>query len=72
MDLEEARATLFDTLSSVSGTDSIPLAGALGRITAEPIYAQLSLPPFPASAMDGYAVRREDFTQLLHGNKAFV
>ena len=63
MDLEEARATLFDTLSSVSGTDSIPLAGALGRITAEPIYAQLSLPPFPASAMDGYAVRREDFAQ---------
>ena len=63
MDLEEARATLFATLSSVSHTESIPLAEALGRVTAEPVYAQLSLPPFPASAMDGYAVRREDFGQ---------
>ena len=63
MDLEEARATLFATLSSVSHTESIPLAEALGRVTAEPVYAQISLPPFPASAMDGYAVRREDFGQ---------
>ena len=63
MDLEEARATLFAMLSSVPQTENIPLAEALGRVTAEPVYAQLSLPPFPASAMDGYAVRREDFGQ---------
>ena len=61
MDLEKARTTLFAQLRSVPGTEDIPLAQALGRVTAEPIYAQISLPPFPASAMDGYAVRRKDF-----------
>ena len=61
MDLEKARATLFAQLGSVKGSEHIPLTQALGRVTAEPIYAQLSLPPFPASAMDGYAVRRKDF-----------
>ena len=61
MDLEKARTTLFAQLRSVEGTEDIPLAQALGRVTAEPIYAQISLPPFPASAMDGYAVRRNDF-----------
>ena len=61
MDLEKARATLFAQLGSVRGSEHIPLTQALGRVTAEPIYAQISLPPFPASAMDGYAVRREDF-----------
>ena len=61
MDLEKARATLFAELRRVTGTEHIPLTQALGRVTAEPVYAQLSLPPFNASAMDGYAVRREDF-----------
>ena len=63
MDLEKARATLFAQLGSVKGSEHIPLTQALGRVTAEPIYAQLSLPPFPASAMDGYAVRRKDFDE---------
>ena len=63
MDLEKARATLFARLGSVKGSEHIPLTQALGRVTAEPIYAQLSLPPFPASAMDGYAVRRKDFDE---------
>ena len=63
MDLEKARATLSAQLGSVKGSEHIPLTQALGRVTAEPIYAQLSLPPFPASAMDGYAVRRKDFDE---------
>lgn len=33
---------------------------ARGRITAEPIYAYLSMPHYHASAMDGIAVRAED------------
>ena len=63
MDLEKARATLLAQLGSVKGSEHIPLTQALGRVTAEPIYAQLSFPPFPASAMDGYAVRRKDFDE---------
>ena len=33
---------------------------ALGRVTARPIWAQVSSPAYHASAMDGYAVRAEE------------
>ncbi len=38
---------------------SHPLA-ALGRVTAAPVSAVVSLPPWPNSAMDGYAIRAAD------------
>jgi putative molybdopterin biosynthesis protein len=40
--------------------EDVPLAGALGRVTAEPIWAKVSAPHYHASAMDGYAVRARD------------
>ena len=36
-----------------------------GRILAEPARAVVDLPPFPSSAMDGYAVRAEDTPGVL-------
>ena len=36
------------------------LAAAAGRVLAEDVLAAVDLPPFPSSAMDGYAVRAED------------
>lgn len=39
------------------GAEEVPLEEAAGRITAEPVFARLSAPPFPAAAMDGVAVR---------------
>ena len=36
---------------------SLPIADAIGRVTAEPIWAARSSPPFDAAAMDGIAVR---------------
>src|SRR5690348_16803214 len=45
-------------LWGVLGTESIPLdENALGRVTAEPIWARISSPHYHASAMDGFAVR---------------
>jgi molybdopterin molybdotransferase len=38
----------------------VPLAEAQGLVLAEDVVAQLSLPVFDNSAMDGYAVRAED------------
>lgn len=38
----------------------IPAASALGRITAEPVFANVSMPFYHASAMDGIAVNAED------------
>jgi molybdopterin molybdotransferase len=36
---------------------TIPVADALGRVLAEPVSATGNVPPFAASAMDGYAVQ---------------
>ncbi len=40
--------------------EAAPVAEALGRVTAEPIWARVSSPAYHAAAMDGYAVRSED------------
>lgn len=40
---------------------STPLQNALGLVLAEDLFAQISLPPFPQSAMDGYAFRFADW-----------
>jgi molybdopterin molybdotransferase len=42
------------------GSETVPLDAALGRVLAGEIAARLTQPPFPASAMDGYAVRAAD------------
>ncbi len=40
--------------------ERLPLAQALGRVTASEISASLDLPPFTNSAMDGFALRAVD------------
>lgn len=42
------------------GTEAVPLAACAGRTLAEDMVAARAQPPFAASAMDGYAVRRAD------------
>jgi putative molybdopterin biosynthesis protein len=41
-------------------TVRLPLDQAVGRVTAEPVWAQTSSPPFDAAAMDGIAVHSAD------------
>jgi putative molybdopterin biosynthesis protein len=61
--LPEAKARLQQALQDaglwrVLGIESIPLdENALGRVTAEAIWAKISSPHYHASAMDGFAVR---------------
>jgi len=40
--------------------ERVPLERAAGRVLAEPAIARVDLPPFPSSAMDGFAVRSAD------------
>lgn len=40
--------------------EHLPLAAALGRVLAEDLVSTLDLPPWPNSAMDGYALRLAD------------
>lgn len=46
-------------------TVRLPLGKALGRILRTDARADADSPPFDASAMDGYALRRADITQAL-------
>lgn len=46
----------------VAESREVPLKKAHGRVLAETILALRDQPPFAASAMDGYAVRRESLT----------
>ena len=61
--LPEAQARLKEALQDaalwrVLGAEDVPLdENALGRVTAEPVWARLSSPHYHASAMDGFAVR---------------
>jgi molybdopterin molybdotransferase len=47
-------------LARVLEPETIPLAEAAGRVLAAPALAQVDLPPFASSAMDGFAVRAAD------------
>ncbi|MEZ2348019.1 gephyrin-like molybdotransferase Glp [Terriglobus sp. RCC_193] len=60
-------ATHIATLSPRTDVERVPLEQALGRVLAEPIYADRDQPPFPRSARDGYAVRAAD-----HGVRRLV
>lgn len=63
--LAEARQRFLEALESVGRSaagpaEPVPLAEALGRVTAEPVWARLSSPHYHAAAMDGYALRAEE------------
>ncbi len=44
-------------LTRLQVAEEVPAEQALGRVTAQPVFARLSSPHYNASAMDGYAVR---------------
>ena len=50
--------------------EHVPLQDALGRVLAEDLVAQESLPRFDRSAMDGYAVKAVDTTGASQSNPA--
>jgi molybdopterin molybdotransferase len=60
--VEEHTAFVRSMLSGLGArpTERVPLAEALGRITASPVESPLELPPFRNSQMDGFAVRAAD------------
>jgi molybdopterin molybdotransferase len=53
--VEEAQALVL-ALAGPPQTETVPLSEAAGRWLTTPAIAQRDQPPFPASAMDGYAV----------------
>ena len=57
----EALALLLNHIpASKKGSQCIPTAEALGRVTAAPVISPEPLPAFPRSTVDGFAVRASD------------
>ncbi|MEM7462302.1 MAG: gephyrin-like molybdotransferase Glp [Pseudomonadota bacterium] len=59
----EARAILLEGAGPL-GQENIHILEAAGRVLSEDIVSRRTQPPFPASAMDGYAVRTEDVSDV--------
>jgi len=57
--LEEAQARILAAARPLPA-ELVEIAVAAGRVAAEDVRAQVALPPFASSAMDGFAVRAAD------------
>ena len=57
--VSEALEHLFSLVTPL-GTETVPLAQAVGRVIAEDATAVRTQPPFAGSAMDGYGVRADE------------
>ncbi len=62
--VEEALALLLKQADaeSIREHETVAASAALGRVLAETLVAGLDLPPWPNSAMDGYAIRHADLS----------
>ena len=59
-ELEECLELLLAEIHPTNQTEYVALTDACDRVLGEDIVAQMMIPPYPKSAMDGYAVRAED------------
>ena len=62
--LEQAQALVLGRARALTA-EPVPVWEAAGRVTAESVRALVDLPPFPSSAMDGFAVRAADLPATL-------
>jgi molybdopterin molybdotransferase len=58
--LTEAREIIDAATAPLDRVETVPLAGARGRVLARDVMAPADVPPFARAAMDGYAVRAAD------------
>jgi molybdopterin molybdotransferase len=59
LSLAEAQARVLERVQPLEG-QPVPVAQAVGRVVVDDAHAMVDLPPFPSSAMDGFAVRSAD------------
>jgi molybdopterin molybdotransferase len=62
--IQQAQALVLAHVEPLA-RERVPLADAAGRVLADDVRAVVDLPPFPSSAMDGYALRAADTPGLL-------
>jgi molybdopterin molybdotransferase len=60
LNYQDAQQIIIEQAHSF-GKELVSIDNALGRVLAEPVYADRDYPPFNRVAMDGYAFKIEDF-----------
>ncbi|WNN49726.1 molybdopterin molybdotransferase MoeA [Siccibacter colletis] len=73
--LDTALNQMLSGLTPVSGSETLPLVQAFGRVLARSVTSPLNVPGFDNAAMDGYAVRLSDLAAqkpLAMAGKAFA
>src|SRR5512141_2342911 len=63
LSFDEAKAKLLASARPVPETETVDLADAFGRVSAEDLISPMTVPPFSNAAMDGYAVRASDIVK---------
>jgi molybdopterin molybdotransferase len=58
--IEECKELLLAEIIPQNETEKIDIDDAVGRVVSDDIYADMNVPSFPKSAMDGYAVKACD------------
>lgn len=58
LSVDEALTRILDGVTVLGQRETVGLDKAAGRVLAQSLSARLTQPPFDASAMDGYAVRK--------------
>jgi molybdopterin molybdotransferase len=59
LEIDDARGVVLDSVRRLPA-EPVELRASLGRVLARDVTASAPVPPFDASAMDGYAVRAAD------------
>ncbi len=58
-----ALENIFNSIKSISNTETVPVRDALGRVLANDIKSEINVPSGRNSAMDGYAVKGSDLPE---------
>ncbi|MCZ7465931.1 gephyrin-like molybdotransferase Glp [Rhizobium rhizogenes] len=62
--VDDATRRLLEAAVPVTDSETLPLAECDGRVLLADLAARLTQPPFDASAMDGYALRSVDASEI--------
>jgi molybdopterin molybdotransferase len=70
--VEEARDAVLAAIAGSLPSAPVAVEDALGRVLARDVAAAVDLPPWPNSAMDGYALRSADVAAATEGDPVRV
>ncbi len=61
----ESAIEIIRAHAPVLGTEIVTIEGSLNRVLGEDVRSDVDMPPFDKAAMDGYACRRQDVSEVL-------